>query len=245
MPLHDWARVDAGIFHDFHNVWNGELRTFLNNGGLPGEFYAMTEQHAGQFVADVLTLHASAADEELSLPDDGGGLLLAEAPPKVRHKLTADESYAQLRKTLAIRHVSGHRLVALIEIVSPANKDRAANVEQFVSKAVEALDAGVHVMVIDVFAPGRHDPRGMPGAVWSRYGQAVHEVPADEPSSFATFVANPRVEAYLDYAPLGGSIPEMPLFLTHDRYVPCPLEAAYESAYRGVPAYWRNVVEGG
>jgi hypothetical protein len=34
------------------------------------------------------------------------------------------------------------------------------------------------------------------------------------------------------------------LFLSADRYVPVPLEATYQAAYRGVPAYWRDVLEG-
>jgi hypothetical protein len=25
MPIHDWTRVDAGIFHDFHQSWVPEI----------------------------------------------------------------------------------------------------------------------------------------------------------------------------------------------------------------------------
>ena len=35
MPVHDWTRVDAGVFHDFHNVWIAFLRNALNSGVLP------------------------------------------------------------------------------------------------------------------------------------------------------------------------------------------------------------------
>ena len=35
MPVHDWTRVEAGIFHDFHTVWIGGLRTALNRALLP------------------------------------------------------------------------------------------------------------------------------------------------------------------------------------------------------------------
>ena len=41
MPLHDWTRVDAGIFHDFHTVWIGILRTKLNAGLLPPDYFAL------------------------------------------------------------------------------------------------------------------------------------------------------------------------------------------------------------
>src|SRR5262245_23561211 len=62
------------------------------------------------------------------------GVAVAEAPPRVRRQLTGIETYRQRRRTLAIRHVSGHRLIALVESVSPANKDRL--------ESVEALAAG-------------------------------------------------------------------------------------------------------
>ena len=45
MPVHDWTRVDAGIFHDFHTVWTGELRNALNGGLLPDGYYALADRH--------------------------------------------------------------------------------------------------------------------------------------------------------------------------------------------------------
>src|SRR3954470_22920323 len=87
MPVHDWTRVEAGIFHDFHNAWLTELRDALNNGGLPQDYYALTEQHAGRWIPDVLTLHAPPR-EGAAEPAAGGGLAVAESPPRVRRKLT-------------------------------------------------------------------------------------------------------------------------------------------------------------
>src|SRR5438105_7776207 len=118
MPLHDWSRVDAGIFHDFHNSWIVHLKESLNGGLLPQGYYALSEQHSGRFIADVLTLHASQSSDE-RLPPPVGGLALAEAPPQVERKLTVSTARTR-RRTLTIRHVSGHRIVAVLEIVSPA-----------------------------------------------------------------------------------------------------------------------------
>jgi hypothetical protein len=56
MPVHDWTLVDAGTFHDFHNGWLIHLKETLNGGLLPSGYYAMSEQHAGQFITDMLTL---------------------------------------------------------------------------------------------------------------------------------------------------------------------------------------------
>jgi hypothetical protein len=41
MPIHDWTRVDAGIFHAFHHGWIEELARALNRGVLPNEHYAL------------------------------------------------------------------------------------------------------------------------------------------------------------------------------------------------------------
>ena len=47
MPVHDWTRVEAGTFHDFHHSWIEELKRALNAGLLPLAYYAQAEQRAG------------------------------------------------------------------------------------------------------------------------------------------------------------------------------------------------------
>lgn len=245
MPVHDWMRVEAGFFHDFHNAWITHLRDALNGGLLPPDYYALGEQHAGRFVSDVLTLHASRPNgEPLPLPPSDGGLALAEAPPKVRRQLTGIETYRQRRRTLAIRHVSGHRLIALVEIVSPANKDRLESVEEFVCKTVEALELGIHVLLLDLLPPGRHDPRGLHGAVWNEFDEGPYDLPVAEPLTVASYAAGPPVKAYLEHLAVNGVLAEMPVFLRSDRYIPVPLEGTYQAAFRGVPAFWQDVLEG-
>jgi hypothetical protein len=241
MPIHDWKRVDAGVFHDFHNAWTTELRNALNGGLLPKDFYALTEQHAGRCIADVLTLHA-ATDNAVPLP--GGGTAVAEAPPRVRRKLTASASARQRRRTLAVRHVTGHRLVALIEIVSPANKDRRAHVQELASKIETSLRLGVHVLLVDVLPPAPHDRRGIHGAVWELLDEEVEDQPPGEPLTLASYVAGPQPDAYLEHVALGASLPDMPLFLHPERYVAVPLEATYQAAFEGTPEVSRAVLEG-
>ncbi|MCH8924242.1 MAG: hypothetical protein IIA67_13975, partial [Planctomycetes bacterium] len=57
------------------------------------------------------------------------------------------------------------------------------------------------------------------------------------------YAAAGRIEVYLEHLAVGASLPEMPLFLRPDRYVNAPLEATYQAAYRGMPAFWREVLE--
>ena len=56
MPIHDWKTVHAGEFHDFHQGWSIEIRTALNHGILPPDYYALIEQPTGEIKPDVLTL---------------------------------------------------------------------------------------------------------------------------------------------------------------------------------------------
>ena len=149
------------------------------------------------------------------------------------------------RRSLAIRHVSGHRLVALIEIVSPANKDRARHVADFADKVESALNAGVHVLLIDLIPPGPHDRAGLHGVILQRLEDSdeLDDLPRTEPLTLARYVAEPPVEIYLEHVAVGDVLPDMPLFLTPDRYVNVPLEATYQAAYRGMPEFWRAVLE--
>jgi hypothetical protein len=43
MPIHDWTRVYAGIFHDFHQRWCVRIQDRLNAGVLPPDHYALLE----------------------------------------------------------------------------------------------------------------------------------------------------------------------------------------------------------
>jgi hypothetical protein len=242
MPVHDWTRVDAGVFHDFHNGWIAELRKVMNNGLLPEGYYALSEQHGNRLIGDVLTLERPVLAE--SAPSvTSGGLALAEAPPKVRREESLSPTAGSLRKTLTIRHVTGHRIVALVEIVSRPNKDREDHVEKFLNKIESALAHGIHVLLVDLFAPGRHDPRGLHAALWDRLDDKTEDPPAAEPLTLASYNADPPLTAYLEHVAVGNVLPVMPLFFDPERYVNTPLEATYEASWRGTPDVWREVLE--
>ena len=246
MPMHNWTQVEAGIFHGFHGLWIAALNNQLNAGLLPAGFYAYPEQHAGRFVADLIMLHAPAPPDAPPLPTATTGLAVAEAPPKVRHKSELSPSARARRRTLAIRHVSGHRLVAVIEIVSPANKDRDEHVSELAGKIDGFLSAGVHVLLLDPFSPGPHDPRGIDVMIREFYGspESSPVITSDEPLVAVSYRASLPIEAYLEQFAVGMKIPDMPLFFQADRYINAPLEESYMSAFEGVPPIWREAVGG-
>jgi hypothetical protein len=241
VPVHDWSRVDPDIFHDFHTVWTGAIQGALNNGALPDGYYALTEQHFGRPLIETLAPKPSPVTVRgTQVPISDRSLA-----PVLRRQSFA-RAARTLRRSLAVRHVSGHRLVALLEIVSPANKDRASHVNELAAKVDSALAAGVHVLLVDLLPPGAHDPQGMHAAVLAEMDllDEPYDLPPGRVLSLATYVAGPRIEVLVNHLRVGVALPDMPLFLRPPQYVNVPLEDTYQAAYRGMPAFWRDVLEG-
>lgn len=248
MPIHDWTRVPAGAWHDFHVAWIAEIRRALNDGLLPPEYYAQAEQIAGPLGPDVLTLR--------EVPDAGGlstgmreaaprGVVIETAPPPVRMIFEAEMSeYVSKRRTIVIRHSSGDDIVALLEIVSPGNKSARHALQAFVQKAIEALYRGYHLLIIDLFPPGPRDPQGLHAVVWREISDETFELPPGEPLTLVAYNAGPRKIAYIEPTAVGRKLLDMPLFLTPEAYINVPLEATYHSAYLGVPRKWREILNG-
>ena len=45
MPILDWTRVDAGLFHAFHQQWIIAICNALNAGRLPADYFALPERN--------------------------------------------------------------------------------------------------------------------------------------------------------------------------------------------------------
>jgi hypothetical protein len=257
MLIHDWARVDAGIFHHFHQRWVGAITDVLNHRVLPEEYYALAEQQGAGFEPDVLTLKASEsppADDPAGPPDTrssgrangdgagGGGLLVAE--PRVRVTAETDlEFYRRKQNVVAVRHVSGDRLVAIVEVVSRGNKSGRKAFEDFVRKAAEFLSHQIHLLVLDLQPTTSRDPQGIHGAIWDDVAGLPYNRPDDKPLTLAAYEAGGRVRAFVEPVAVGDSLIDMPLFLEPGRHVAVPLEETYRLAYESVPRRWRTILE--
>ncbi len=244
MAIHEWTRVDAGIFHDFHHMWITGIRNALNRGLLPPEYYALAEQIAGGLGPDVLTLQRPT--NGLPAPrDPTGGVVLATSPPRVEFRLRTEvDLYAAKANAVVIRHKSNHQVIAVVEILSPGNKNSRHGLRAFVDKAREMLRAGVHLLLIDLFPPGPRDPQGIHQVLWGEFTDDAFALPADRRLTLAAYIGGPFPEAFVQPVAVGLPLPDMPLFLTPEVYVPAPLEATYEAAWADVPSFWRDVLTG-
>jgi hypothetical protein len=245
MPIHDWTRVTPGIFHHFHHEWISEISRKLNSGLLPPGYYAMAEQIAGGMGPDVLTLEMPTYRPPAPEKVKEWGVALATRPPRVRfHARMEMDAYAQKAKAVVVRHTSNHEVVAMVELVSPGNKGGQMAMLSFVRKARDAIQAGIHLLIVDLFPPGPRDPEGINRVIWEdREGSFA--LPADKPLACMAYLAGPCPEVFLEPVAVGDTLPEMPLFLTTETYVPVPLEATYQGAWEAVPAYWREALTAG
>jgi len=241
MPMHDWTRVDAGIYHHFHNAWLHALGHILNNGVLPSGYYALADQVVYPLGPDVLALRPP---DPAAPKGPAGGVALASSPPAVATTSRATiQPVRHAYNRLAVRHLSGHRVIAVIELVSPGNKSSRKRLTQFVDKAVWLMDQGVHFLLVDPLPPGKRDPSGMHAAVWKALTRESFVPPPDRPLTAAAYAAEDDVTAFVNPFAVGMPVPTMPLFLTPDEYVNVPLDETYQAAFADVPALWRTVLD--
>ncbi len=243
MPIHDWTRVDAGLFHDFHQDWTIELRRALNAGLLPPGYVALADQRISGPIPDVLTLNRE--PKKSGTREPASGLAVALAPPKARFIDELEEDlYAQRANRIRIQHRHGE-VVAIIEIVSPGNKNTRTALRSFVRKAVDLILQGIHLLIVDLFPPSDRDPQGIHKAIWDELGNHPFELPADKPLTVVAYKAIPTKRAYVEPVAVGDELPSLPIFLTeYDLdYVPAPLEETYRTSWAAFPADFKTLLE--
>jgi hypothetical protein len=259
MPIHDWSKVPAGVFHDFHLSWVHDLRDTLNEKLLPEPFYALAEPVAGEAVPDVITLQSQTPAQDgrdprlapragSSVMNDSaeGNIVVATSPVFVQE--IALEPYDILARRIAIHSEwEGDAIVAVIEFVSRGNKTSQVKVEQFVKKSVSFLEKGIHVLFMDLHAPTKVVPAGFHAKILEEYGV---NVPPPEPDRLLSAVSYQVREAGKICSravalKIGDRMPEMPVFIRPHEFVRAPLETTYEQAFRSVPRKYRERLASG
>ena len=247
MPIHDWTRVDAGVFHDFHQTWILKITDVLNRQLLPPDHYALIERYGAGFEPDVLALRTRIPGGGNGPGPDteptGAGVSLAEPRARVRAETDLD-FYRRKQNVVAVRHVSGDELVAVVEIVSKGNKSGRKAMADFLRKGAEFLQHGIHLLILDLQPPTSRDLQGLHGLLWEEMtGDDEYQSPQDKPLTLAAYEASGGIRAFVEPVAVGDALIDMPLFLSRGRYVSVPLEATYQAAVDAVPRRWREVLE--
>jgi hypothetical protein len=245
MPMHDWTRVEAGIFHAFHHDWITGLARVLNRGLLPDDYYALPEQQAVGFGPDVRTLqtHPPTGDPNPET-DAGSKATIVQIRPQTSITVETDaEFYRRKKSSIVVRHVSGDRIVAMLEIVSPGNKARRHAWRAFVEKACELLELRIHLLILDPFPPGRRDPNGIHAAIWEEVQDEPFVLHKNKPLTLVAYECDLTTRAYIELLAVGDQLPDMPLFVEPKAHVLVPLETTYQAAFAALPRRWRTVLE--
>jgi hypothetical protein len=241
MPVHDWTRVDAGLFHAFHQQWIISLCNALNSGVLPPDYFALPEQNIRGPIPDVLTLNLSNGKGE-PVGDVGGVAVTVRSPGTRLTRRAEADSYLGKANRIAVRHRHG-KVVAVIEVISPGNKSSQAEFRNLVEKSAELIRQGVHLLVIDLFPPSKRDPQGIHKAIWDQFHEEDLVLPSEKSLTLASYDAGPDYVAYVEFIGVGEPLPDMPLFLRPGVYVSTPLESTYQSAWEAFPDALKGLLE--
>jgi hypothetical protein len=203
---------------------------------------ALVEQRAGPKEADVPAIEVR-PKRHLGEELDGGIVTL---PPPftriVRH--TTNEIYASRANRIVIKHQLG-RIIAVIEIVSPGNKDSRAALRDFVEKTVDCLRKGIHVLIVDLFPPTQRNPYGIHKVIWDEIVEEDFTFPDGKDLVLVSYKTGGERATYLEPVTDGEALPDMPLFLTNDLHVMVPLEPTYQATWDAGPEDLRTAVETG
>jgi hypothetical protein len=219
-------------WESFHSTWATTIADALNRDLLPPGYIALEQIHGGAAVEiDVGTFSeapppppangsgVATAIRTVWTPATAPLLLPAQFPPSCTVEIMATEG--------------GRTLVAAIELVSPANKDRPAKRRLFAAKCATYLSRGVGLIVIDTVTSRQTnlhneliDLLGLDAALKMSSQQTIYSVayrPLHEPDA-------DRIESWPVALTVGRPLPTMPLSLEAEFCIPVDLDAAYAEA---------------
>jgi hypothetical protein len=165
------------------------------------------------------------------------------APPPIPATAETElEFYRRKQNAVAVRHVSGDRIVAMVEVVSQGNKSSRHAIRSFVEKACQLLSDGIHLLLLDVHMPGPRDPDGIHAAVWADLTSEDYALPKDRPLTMVSYEASGAIRAFVEHFAIGEPLRDMSLFLRPNGQVPVPLEQTYQAAFAALPRRWQSVL---
>jgi hypothetical protein len=226
MPLHDHFHPPWSVqrpWEGFHGAWAAAIAFHLNGGILPAEYFAMPLlEVSGRVEVDIATF------QEAERATGNGTTVIAPPQPMLTVPLepAATDSY----EVQVFRNFGGPQLRAAIELVSPANKDRAGSRHAFAAKCANHLRHGVSVAVIDIVTERHANLHAEILAALERPQESPWASPTQLYAvSYRGVIAaeQPHLEVWPHALSIGEPLPELPLWLEPDLWVPLRLEESY------------------
>ena len=239
MPLRDHFRTpiwNHSSWEGFHGMWPAIMVQQLVQ-VLPQDYVAEPRVHLGNYYEIDICAFEEACRRSNDAGAPGGSEDVATAvyaPPQPTLVLDADLADQYEYEVLVFDQTRHRQLVAAIEIVSPANKDRPENRRVFVAKCAALLQEHVCVSIVDLVTIRR----------FNLYCDLLELIGRSDPSfdpppaTYAVTCRGYKVERQARFAawayPLvvGRKLPTLPIWLGDDLAVSLELEASYEETCR-------------
>jgi hypothetical protein len=224
MPLRDHFRPPLSSRHSwegFHALWPATLLQRLVP-VLPPGFVVEPRVHDPE---------TSESDDSVHVVDDSPPVA---GPPTltVETDLPGQDGY----EVRVYDTEYGRRLVAAVEFVSPANKDRSESRQAFVAKCAALLQKNVCVSVVDIVTVRQFN---LYADLLALIGKDDPTLGAEPPYLYVVTINGRKrhrkravLEVWFYPVTLGEPLPTLPLWLGADLAVPLDLEGSYEDACR-------------
>ncbi len=211
MPLLDHFHPPLSVdrpWEGFHSTWPAVIATQLNRDLLPPDYVALPQVTVGVRVeADIAT-----------------------SPPHPSLSAAVDFLGLKSFEVQILQEMGGRKLRGVIELVSPANKDRPSHRQAFAVKCAGYLQQGISVIVIDVVTNRLANLHAQlmevlqhpPGLAWQSATDlsaiAYRAVPRED---------GDRLDVWAETLSVGAGLPAMPLWLDVDLCLAVPFEETY------------------
>jgi hypothetical protein len=240
MPLRDHFRPpldDSRSWDELHGAWPTVIVMALNP-KLPPRYVAAPRVHLGPHAEiDVTAYETDTSDSAAAKTGgaDGGVATAVWAPPRPTFDVAVDlpeQDEYEVRVYDTQRH---RRLVAAVEIISPANKDRPEHRRAFVAKCAALLQQHVSVALVDLVTTRRFN---LYVDLLELLGQADPSLAPEPPVVYAAACRWARegdawhFRAWTHTLVVDQPLPLLPLWLSDNLAVPLELEATYEETCR-------------
>jgi hypothetical protein len=238
MPLRDHFRPpldDLRHWEGFHATWPVMIVANLRR-KLPRRYFAEPRVHSGASAEIDVTTFEREGDAGLATSEgngNGGVATAVWAPPRPTLAVTTDLPGQDVFEVCVYDEKRHCRLVAAVEIVSPANKDRPEHRNAFTAKCAGLLRERVSVVIVDVVTTRTSN---LYGELLDRLG---HSDPTFDPESPTLYTAACRLtrreeewllEAWAHPLGLGQPLPTVPLWLADNLAAPLELEESYQQS---------------
>lgn len=203
---------------------------------LPKGFFAELKVHSGRSAEiDVATYEEDRGTKHVGAEENGGGGVATAvwAPPRPTLSVFTDLAAQDVYEVQVYDERRRTRLVAAVEIVSPANKDRAENRRVFAAKCASLLRERVSVVIVDVVTTRTSS---LYAELLELIGESDPALGGEPPELYASACRLTKhddewlLESWLNALALGSPLPTLPLWLADNLAVPLDLEKSYEES---------------